>query len=106
VPFNKGQGKFDSSFASNGTHAALIGALCGIAERSLAGMVGKRAQDFSASLGGNQNTAKQSTRSIDGENPMDGLGELGHEPLGHRVELFRVEQAEQAAEGDREHQGK
>ena len=37
---------------------------------------------------------------------MDGLGELGHEPLGHRVELFRVEQAEQAAEGDRQHQGK
>lgn len=32
---------------------------------------------------------------------MDGLDELGHEPLGHRVELFRVEQAEQAAEGDR-----
>ena len=37
---------------------------------------------------------------------MDGLDELGHEPLGHRVELFRVEQAEQAAEGDRQHQGK
>jgi hypothetical protein len=37
--------------------------------------------------------------AVDGDNALDGFGELCHEPLEHGGELLGVEQAEQAAEG-------
>jgi hypothetical protein len=49
-------GSFNTNFESSGSHAALIGALCGIAERSLAVAVGRRAQDFATGVGGNPKT--------------------------------------------------
>lgn len=45
-------GDFRTDFRLTGTYAALIGALCGIAERSLATAVGRRADDFAVGLGG------------------------------------------------------
>ena len=50
-------GRFRSDFALTGSHAVLIGALCGIAERSLSGAVGQRATQFTAGIGGNPTTA-------------------------------------------------
>jgi hypothetical protein len=44
-------GEFKSDFAHNGVFALLIGALGGIAERSLTTAVSKRAQEFVAALG-------------------------------------------------------
>jgi hypothetical protein len=37
--------------------------------------------------------------AVDGDNALDGFGELCHEPLEHGGELLRVKQAQQAAEG-------
>ena len=37
--------------------------------------------------------------AVDCDNIVDGLSEPGHEPLEHSLELFSIEQAEQAAEG-------
>ena len=47
-----GIGKFQSSFATNGTFALLIGLLLGIAERAMATAVSKRATDFAGAIGG------------------------------------------------------
>lgn len=49
-------GQFRSDFTMNGSYAVLIGALCGIAERSLSGAVGQRAAQFAAGVGGNPKT--------------------------------------------------
>ena len=45
-------GGFKSAFSHNGVYALLIGALSGIAERTMTIAVSKRAQDFASSLGG------------------------------------------------------
>ncbi|HTV38430.1 MAG TPA: hypothetical protein VMF12_18525 [Xanthobacteraceae bacterium] len=47
-----GIGELQSNFQTSGTRAALIGALCGIAERAIATAVGRRAADFAAGVGG------------------------------------------------------
>lgn len=44
-------GSFSSDFRLNGAYAVLVGALCGIAERSLATTVMKRADDFASGIG-------------------------------------------------------
>ena len=49
-------GDFRTDFRMTGTYAALIGALCGIAERSLAGAVGRRAGEFASGIGGGPKT--------------------------------------------------
>lgn len=45
-------GEFKADFRNAETHAALLGLLCGIAERSLATAVGRRAQDVPGVIGG------------------------------------------------------
>jgi hypothetical protein len=50
-------GDFKTDFHSSGTHAALIGMLCGIAERAMATAVGRRADDFAAGVGGQAKTS-------------------------------------------------
>lgn len=52
-----GVGEFQSNFQMSGTHAALIGALSGIAERAMATAVGRRAEDFAAGVGGQPRSA-------------------------------------------------
>ncbi len=47
-----GIGKFSSGFVSNGTYALLAGLLLGIAERTMATTVFKRASDFAGGVGG------------------------------------------------------
>lgn len=49
-------GTFTTDFTApgHGTTAFLIGALCGIAERSMASAVGRRAEDFAASVGSSE----------------------------------------------------
>jgi hypothetical protein len=49
-------GSFTTDFIApdHGTTAFLIGALCGIAERSMASAVGRRAEDFAASVGSSE----------------------------------------------------
>ena len=51
-----GVGGFHTDFQLSGTHAVLIGALCGIAERAMATAVGRRAADFAAGVGGQPRT--------------------------------------------------